>query len=163
MTQQKLNANWDLQGIEDPLLRDLHAYWASLPRNGAVPLRSSFSPAAIPGLLPLVVMVDVLDEPRDFRFRLAGTSIARIAGQELTGKRIAEVFPSGFCAELHRTWGTVIAERRPVRGAGRLWVPGREHIGWEGLAMPLSRTGEDADVILGGVVFLDGAGKRLVR
>src|SRR5437763_1331922 len=58
-----------------------------------MPSRGDINPAHIPRLLPFVFLAEVLERPRDFRYRLAGTHFREFVGIEPTGRRIAEVFP----------------------------------------------------------------------
>jgi hypothetical protein len=109
---------------------------------------------------PYIFVIDVLENPQDFRFRLAGTHFREAVGEEVTGKHIAAVFPPAFGAEVHQIWSRVVDERRPVRGMGDLWVPGREFVKWEGLVMPLSADGHAVNMLLGGVVFHQLARKK---
>jgi hypothetical protein len=126
-----------------------------------MPARPDIDVAEIPALLPYIFVIDVLEHPRDFRFRIAGTHIRATLGEELTGRHIADAFPPEFGGEVKAIWSQVVDTRAPVRGWGDLWVPGREHVKQEGLAMPLSADGETVNMLLGGVVFPQLAYKRL--
>ena len=84
---------------------------------------------------------------------MAGTHIRDVTEDEVTGQHVAEAFPEQFGAEVRQIWRKVVDSRRPVSGRGRLWVPGREHVTWEGVAMPLAEAGGDVNMLLGGVVF----------
>lgn len=146
-------ADWDLLEFREPVLRDLLGYWNKCRGNRPLPARSDIDATEVPALLPYIFVIDVLDDPRDFRFRIAGTHIRDALGEEITGKHIGEVFPPEFGAEVHQIWSQVVSDKRPVRGTGDLWIPGREFVKWEGLAMPLSSGGGSVNMLLGGVVF----------
>jgi hypothetical protein len=72
--------------IVDPAL----SYWEGIRGSRAMPRRSDIDPAEIPRLLPFVMLVDVLDNPLDFRFRLVGTEIDAITAVNLRGQRFSE-------------------------------------------------------------------------
>ena len=148
-------ADWDLKNLHEPVLRELHAYWSGRRGQRPMPARADIDVVDIPTLLPFLFLVDVLDAPRDFRFRLAGTHFRETTDQEVTGKHIAEVFPEQFGDEVRRIWSTVVEERRPVLGRGNLWIPGREYVKWEGVVMPLA-CDQTINMLLGGVVFHPG-------
>src|SRR5436190_2826857 len=90
--------HWDVTAAVDHRLHQVHAYWQSRRAGRQMPSRSDIDPTDIPGLLPFVFLVEVLNEPRDFRFRLAGTHFSEFAGMEVTGRTIGEVFPPAFNA-----------------------------------------------------------------
>lgn len=122
-----------------------------------MPSRADIDPARVPPrLLPFLCLVEVLDNPRDFRFRLAGTHFREFIGIEATWRRIAEVFPPAFCREVHYHWNSCVEHRAPKLGRGRLWVPGKSHIGWEGVVLPLSPDDDQVNMLVGGVVFSFG-------
>lgn len=59
-------------------------HWASLPRDGAVPLRSVFDPLEVPALIPHMLICD-LSEPGVVRIRLMGTGMVTSFGFDPTG------------------------------------------------------------------------------
>jgi hypothetical protein len=150
-----ITADWDMEKLREPLLRDLHAYWSARRGDRPLPARADIDVVEIPTLLPYVFLVEVLAEPRDFRFRLAGTHFGETTGQEVTGKRIAEVFPPQFGDEVRRIWSKAVEERRPVLGRGNLWISGREFVKWEGVVLPLA-CDQTINMLLGGIVFHPG-------
>lgn len=162
MTTDKplISTDWDLLEFQELVLQDLLGYWNKCRGARAVPARADIDVTEVPVLLPYIFIIDVFDGPRDFRFRVAGTHIRDALGEEITGKHIGEVFPPEFGAEVYSIWSHVIDDRRPVRGTGDLWIPGREFVKWEGLAMPLSSDGDGVNMLLGGVVFHQIAHKR---
>jgi hypothetical protein len=142
-----------MAAVKDRRLRQLHAYWAGLCDGRRMPSREDVDPLEVPALLPFIFLIDVLDDPQDFRFRLAGTHFREFAGEEVTGKRIGEIFPPEFCAEVRMQWAGVVAEKAPKSGSGQLWVPGREYVSWEGVILPLSPDGDRVTMFLGGGIF----------
>ncbi|WP_020591521.1 PAS domain-containing protein [Kiloniella laminariae] len=60
-------------------------HWQSLPREGLLPLRSSFLPERVPRLLSTLSIYELVS--RDFiKFRLIGTAIRERMGADMTGK-----------------------------------------------------------------------------
>jgi len=155
-----ISVEWGDLHFREPILREILAYWDKRRGTRAMPARSDIEVTEVPALLPYIFVIDVLENPRDFRFRLAGTHFREAVGEEVTGKHIAAVFPPEFGAEVHQIWSRVADDRIPVRGTGDLWVPGREFVKWEGLAMPLSTDGHTVNMLLGGVVFHQLARKK---
>lgn len=77
-------------------------------------------------------------------------------GREVTGLLIGDVFPPAFNAEVHDHWSNCVERRAPLVGAGRLWVPDREHVEWEGIVLPLSPDDATVNMLLGGAIFTIG-------
>lgn len=60
-------------------------HWLSLPREGVLPLRSSFLPEKIPQLLPSLIIYEMVS-PTFIKFRLAGTAVRERMGVDATGQ-----------------------------------------------------------------------------
>ena len=84
-------ANLDL--IAESELRELYLYWSEKRNARSYPMRSDIAPEEIKRLLPFVLLLDVLDEGRHFRFRLVGTDAA--SGIDPTGRLLHEAAPEG--------------------------------------------------------------------
>lgn len=65
-------------------------YWDSLPKDGAVPDRSEFSPARIAPLMPAVTILEVVSEDLILQ-RLTGTAVCREMGFDPTGKNALDL------------------------------------------------------------------------
>ncbi|BCW90061.1 hypothetical protein sos41_32290 [Alphaproteobacteria bacterium SO-S41] len=70
--------------------REVLNYWASLKRDGALPRRADFKPAAIVRRLPTISLVDVDLSGEGFRYRLAGTGLREAFSQDLTGRALEQ-------------------------------------------------------------------------
>jgi len=140
----------------DKRLLQVHAYWSRICCNGQPPDRSDYNPADIPHLLPNIFLVDVLNDPRDFRFRLVGTAFLKATRQELTGLRITEAFPPEFSSQVIAGWNDVIENGGPNWARGKVWKKEKEFIAWQGVILPFrSRSGE-ALQLFGGAAFSMG-------
>ncbi len=147
-----LTVDWGID-LFDFRLREIHAHWTALHKDGAMPLRADFRPAQLRQVLPYLFLVDVEREPKDFRVRLAGTHFENFVQQKLTGKRVSEAFPPDFGAAVLKLWGEAVETRRPLHAIGQLWMPGRDYVRWEGIILPLASEEGEIDQLLGGVVF----------
>lgn len=89
---QQLKQAMALHGLFQPAL----TYWQSLGGD-RLPSRQGLDPLDIPELLPNIMLLDVLDQGRDFRYRLAGTAIEHNFGASIKGvllSTIVDEFPS---------------------------------------------------------------------
>ena len=66
-------------------------YWQTIRRGRKMPARPDLDPTVIPKLLGSVILVDVLTDPLDFRYRLVGSDIDTIAHRTLRGVRFSEI------------------------------------------------------------------------
>lgn len=80
-----------MAGFRAPLCRQLYQYWLGLPKpeGSLLPWKSSLDPAAIPKLLPRVVLHD-LRQPGRSILRLVGTGMAEQYGFDPTGRDYIE-------------------------------------------------------------------------
>lgn len=128
--------------------RELFDYWRACARGRSLPARASISPAAIPSLLPGISILDAGKNPKDIIYRLAGTRLRDIFGQEVTGR---SVFDLEF-GEKRDYWLTVfrkvIEERVPMQGAIKGPVVDRDHVVLFWLRLPLSNDGQTINKIL---------------
>jgi hypothetical protein len=139
--------------ITAPQLRTLAELWASKRRGDALPSRSDFADEDLRPWFGNLLMVDVVEGPHRFRFRLMGTSLVDAAHRELTGKFFDEADISGYeqdvlddYAEVVRT-GTPVCKTRQYNPA-----PGTFMDHWrvyERLLLPLATDGKKIDRILG--------------
>jgi hypothetical protein len=119
--------------------RELFDYWLLSAGVRRMPARSDLDPLKVPRLLPHIGLIDVRDGVDGAAFRLAGTRLHEIYGQEITGKPAGEVFTGEQAEYWHR-----IHARLVVRGPAK----GRDHIVLFWLRLPLSDDGGLVDRIL---------------
>jgi hypothetical protein len=99
-----------------------------------------------------LLLVDVLYQPLQFRFRLIGTELVDRAGFDLTGKSL-DAYPNPeFRAIMRQGYTAVVESRRPLRSVQtNLVVDGRVRR-YEALLLPLAADGETVDMLMIGVV-----------
>jgi len=146
-----------------PKLAALHAYWqAQKPRPDLLPSRAHISPADIPALLPNIYLLDVLENPLRFRYRLVGTKLLYAGDRELTGLFMEEAHPNFFIAAPYPDYVACVREHRINRRLGSpVFDWDREHVRIERLLLPLASDGIRVDMILGLSVFYDAEGREL--
>lgn len=124
-----------------PEQRQLFDYWRSKCRSCAMPSRGDIRPADITRLLPYVSLIDVLDNGRRMRVRLAGTQLREFFGREITGaylddldlgartsywdaafERLTQGLPAQGILPVHRPRGEFVTRfwvRLPLSGDAR--------------------------------------------
>ena len=132
-----------------PRLRACHGYWRSLAPADILPAYRDFDVVQVPrALLPHLILLDVLDDGRDVRYRVVGTAVVEAIGRDFTGETGSEY--------RHRHEPPTVAEGyRRVRDTGApdlyrgtLESVGKEFIAYERLALPLARDDRQVGFIL---------------
>jgi hypothetical protein len=80
----------DWQESCHPDILKMLAYWESKRNGRSMPRRSDIDPAELTGMLPNIMLVDVVDDARRFVYRLVGTGEVQVRGQDPTGKSVRE-------------------------------------------------------------------------
>ena len=70
--------------------KQLFDYWNELRGKNAAPARVDISPASIAGILPSTFILE-RGEDRNYAFRLAGTALCLLFGEELKGKNFIDL------------------------------------------------------------------------
>lgn len=112
-------------------------YWERLRDGSGLPLRAAFDPVDIPQLLPHILFFDVLDDGRDFRFRVIGEKVRSVFFENYTGRTLlslAHVEPDGPLVSMFRK---AVASRAPVREPVDYVGPDREVVKHDEVALPL--------------------------
>ena len=68
--------------------RELYDYWRETAGFRALPARSDINPFSVPKLLPCIGLIDLTEGLAEAQFRLAGTRLRDVYGEEITGKRV---------------------------------------------------------------------------
>ncbi|WP_193181797.1 PAS domain-containing protein [Nisaea sediminum] len=113
------------------------SYWESLHDGPGAPLRTSFDPVDIPRLLPHILFFDVLDEGRDFRFRVIGERVRSVFFGNYTGRTLLSldhVEPDG---PLVRMFRKAVVSREPVREPVEYVGPNSEIVKHDEVVLPL--------------------------
>jgi hypothetical protein len=128
--------------------RELFDYWLRSAGVRRMPARSDLDPLMVPRLLPHIGLIDLKNGLDEASFRLAGTRLHDIYGQEITGKRAGEVFSGDQGDYWHRVHAGLMATGLPRSGVVRGPAKGRDHIVLFWLRLPLSDDGGRVDRIL---------------
>jgi hypothetical protein len=121
-----------------------------------MPSRRDIVPSEIKPQLPYILLVDVLDGGRDFRYRLIGSRLQPSFRSPATGSLMSEMMQAFGEETTKATLGTyryVTTSRAPmrVRGTGQLYAQGLKY--FDSVLMPLSDDGENVSMIFGGFFF----------
>ena len=134
--------------------RELLAYWQSKTTPGRLPGRQHIDPTDLqPRHLSQLLLLDVVETAapklrRRYRFRVAGTAFAEIAGRDVTGLHYDEIGAPERAMPVIRAFDLVVERKAPVFLSGRLSIPSQDDIWVKRLGLPLAQDGERVDMIL---------------
>lgn len=128
--------------------QELFDYWLRSAGGRPMPARSDIDPLKVPQLLPNIGLIELKGCVDDAAFRLAGTRLHDIYGQEITGKRLDDVFSGEQASYWRRIHASVAGMGAPLNGVVRGPAKGRDHIVLFWLRLPLSDDGGRVDRIL---------------
>lgn len=134
---------------------DALRYWQQArPSDGQVPSYSSFDPCDVPRLLPHVVLYDVLEDPRDFCYRLVGGDVRDRLHSNPVGMCCSRLPHQNGNSQMWRRLCEAVDNRRPVYHAVDYIGPDTAVNGQQSLVLPYARRGARADTLLAIVEFV---------
>jgi hypothetical protein len=130
-----------------PDLRRLHAYWTSKRQDRFAPRRRDIDPIDMVEVLPRIMLVDIEQDPLDFRYRLAGTGICTLHGTDPTGHRPRELRPAAYGALVDGHYREAVVRRAPMLHLIVLDTSDRSRA-YARLLLPLSEDGERVTMLV---------------
>jgi hypothetical protein len=138
---------FDPAQLSAPRFKEAFAYWQSKLAGRLMPSRRDIDPVEIPRLLPYVMLVDVLRDPLDFRYRLIGTEVRDILHGDYTGKRYSEVPGKGAGSVVWSHYETVVVRKQPFLCTPPYVGPDRKLQRCDNLLLPLSDDGDTVNMV----------------
>jgi hypothetical protein len=154
--------------LVEPRLRRLFEYWEQKRGLRKAPLRAEINPAEIPDLLGFLNLYEVRTKPRDYLVRLNGSEVAAAIRRDATGMVLSEVIVGDAGARCRKAFAMCVDHWTPTFVETPMSFCGRDHTIQRILALPLSKDGRHADMIVSAHAFrpvgrivheLPGAGK----
>ncbi len=140
--------------IVDERLRRLREYWQKERGKRALPARTDIDPVELRYLLGHLILLDVLNEPGEFRVRLQGTELERWMGGNLTGKTLDHLPSPQLAAVAQECLARAVEARAPYHRLGAEIIddiPRR----FEALVLPLAADGIAVNMLLAAVLCRD--------
>jgi len=131
--------------FHDPLLK----LWRTKAAGRAVPRRSEITARDLKDVLRNIVMFErVAQDPSHYRWRLIGTNLTGMAGDN-TGKTFEETLPPDHVERWVKCYDLVLASERPLRLLGRVHLKGREYLDADNLFVPLANDSDEPTFVMG--------------
>ena len=134
-------------------LEDLLSIWNALCRGRPMPARADLNPFDLKAHLGDLFLVDVVQDPLRFRYRLVGTRITHAVQRDVTGKYFDEIYAGKLLEAWTSAHAWVATQRAPLRLFSRTGDPYTRIYAYEGLLLPLSADGETVNMVFGGLLF----------
>ncbi|EDP65379.1 hypothetical protein BAL199_12001 [alpha proteobacterium BAL199] len=133
---------------DEPILRPLWHYWSERRRSRQCPARADIDPVDIPQLLPHIGLIDVeVDGPR-FKYRLIGTRMNEIFGQNFSGSYLDESKNGQYAIFLHNLYAEAAGERRGLFSETVFGYRDSRHLTVHRLILPLAENDESPVTML---------------
>jgi hypothetical protein len=133
-------------------LQVLLEYWSTVRSRGALPLADTVDPLAMRRALGHVMLIDVVENGQDFRYRLFGSAIAAVSGFDMTGRLLSGHPASAYLREFSLAFyrSTVLQGRSAF---SRYALTGTTATAqWHRVALPLAdRSGQTVRLLAGTV------------
>ena len=138
----------------EPVLHRMLALWSTKCIEGALPRTRDLGPDVLRGLVSQVAVVDVLEDPYDYRYRVVGSYVEDMIGEKRTGLRAREFMSGPILDFTIRAIEELVRFRQPVAmwGLKMPWIE-RDYKRWQAIVLPLSESGTRVDRAIMGFVF----------
>lgn len=146
----------DPKHLSNPTLAFLRSYWDEKRGSRAMPSRSNIRPSEMKEHLRWILLLDVLDDGEDFRFRTVGTRVSEYFLMDATGKTVREAlarYGEDVVGPVLGTHRKVAREAVALRVYGGAGLFGRAFLDFDSLFLPLSADGKAVNMILAGFTF----------
>ncbi|WP_162200120.1 PAS domain-containing protein [Kiloniella spongiae] len=125
-----------------------HKYWLTKCRGEAIPSREDISPAEMVAFLPNILLLDVQDEPLDFRFRLVGTRIVPLLSRDYTGEWMSAIDILKAPGTVWENCSRAVESAEPVYAFTPYVGPKKDVLDVEDLILPLASDGKNVDMLM---------------
>jgi hypothetical protein len=135
-------------------LQTAYGYWRTKCAIGRLPGRADIEPGEMVPFLAHVVLLDVLREPLDFRYRLMGTAVEAHMLRRYTGELMSAIEHQRPPSRIWSDFELVVTRRHPILTDVPYVGPHREFLRVQHVILPLAADGGNVDMILSVVDFI---------
>lgn len=129
--------------------QSLLLHWKHVQKkHGALPARSDFRMTDMGKHVPIIVVMDILENPTDFKYRLIGSSVVDHLERDYTGETLSNLPGKGPDSMVWQNMETARQTGEPQYLEVPYVGPRRTKTGAHTLYLPLSSTHELPDKLL---------------
>lgn len=142
--------------VSDSLVRAFHAFWLTRCRDGRLPSKADLDPVDMRPFLANIILLEVLREPLDFRYRIIGERVIERLGN-MTGKCVGASALASVSNSAYQNYVAVAETRQAQFLEGRTTTAFRSDFPCvlSRVHCPLAADGETVDHIISCVTFAD--------
>ncbi|MGH6892838.1 MAG: PAS domain-containing protein [Dongiaceae bacterium] len=129
--------------------------WCQARRGSALPRREDLSLRNISAFQPNILIVDVLPETRDYRYRVVGWREIEARGSDPTGMTVRQCYSGEGLDFVLQNYELVVAGREPFVDLSVEVTASQRYVETETLFLPLSEDGVSVTQVLVYRHFLD--------
>src|SRR5690348_15202544 len=136
-------------------LRFLLRYWSELAGARAMPSSKEIDALEMRPALGYINLLDVIEGGEDFRYRVFGSTIAAVAGYDMTGRTVSALKVAPYMAEFAlASCRAVVLRGEPLLTEHRPPASAVPTVAWHGLILPLAGDeGAVTRLLVGSVPF----------
>lgn len=123
---------------DHPAMRFLIEYWHQLRGDAELPNAGDVSPFELKPALGHLILIDVLDDGWNGRFRLYGTRVAENYGRDMTGQFLSDIDGGNYVSVFFRALYRTAYLRRAPHYSVHFPPPHVAVESWQRLALPLA-------------------------
>ena len=135
-------------------LQAAYGYWRSKCAADRLPGRADIEPGEMVPFLANVVLLDVLHDPLDFRYRLMGTAVETHMLRRYTGEMMSAIEHQRPPSRIWSDFEMVVVRRLPVLTDVPYVGPHRDFLRVQHVILPLAADGTRVDMVLSVVDFI---------
>jgi len=135
--------------VSSDLVKKFYEFWRSRCRGDALPSKADMDPVDMVPFLANLVLIEVLQDPLDFRYRIIGEEVIARLGN-MTGKRVRDTALSNLSGSAYRNYCAVVETRQPQFLEGEAvtaFKPNRPFL-MSRIHCPLSSDGKIVDYLI---------------
>lgn len=145
-----------LDQVISPLLRTVYAHWKKERERGALPSTASIDPTALRSAVDRLVLFEVVDGGKRFRYRVIGKTCAERVGVDLAGRYLEDHPRPRFASSATNALREVVRTRQPHVFSALRAIEGH-YWAYQAVLLPCADGGDDVTRVLVGQEFEPGA------
>jgi hypothetical protein len=136
------------------VLMSLNSYWEGLRGTAVMPPRERLDPIEIPRLLAHLALVETAPALSDFRFRVWGTELTRVFGEDRSWRRFGALNHIENWQDVFAPYGRVAETGVPELTEDRIVASDRAHLTYQRLMLPFGEGAGRVSHVLAGFAFM---------
>lgn len=138
------------------VLMSLNSYWEDIRGTHVMPPRDRFDPADIARLLAYLALVETAPSLADFRFRVWGTELTQVFGEERSWRTFGGLRHVERWEEVFEPYGRVAETGVAELTEDRTVASDRSYLRYQRLMLPLGNGPGRVTHIVAGFAFIPG-------